>query len=198
MTITYPQTDLENYTGTVTTIHTNLGDLKVKLFDDLAPKTVKNFVELAEKGYYNGVIFHRIIRDFMIQDGDPTGTGMGGESIYGEKFEDEFSENVFNIRGALSMANAGPNTNGSQFFIVQNENLPYDKSALVKGGWPEEIAEIYTAGGTPHLDGRHTVFGQLANAESFETLDRIAKEPTGFQDKPENDVEIIGIDVEKK
>ena len=198
MTITYPQTDLANYTGTVATIHTNLGDLTVKLFDDVAPKTVKNFVELAEKGYYNGVIFHRIIRDFMIQGGDPTGTGMGGESIYGEKFEDEFSENVFNIRGALSMANAGPNTNGSQFFIVQNENLPYDKSALVKGGWPEEIAEIYTAGGTPHLDGRHTVFGQLANAESFETLDRIAKEPTGFQDKPENDVEIIGIDVEKK
>ena len=198
MTITYPQTDLENYTGTVATIHTNLGDLTVKLFDDVAPKTVKNFVELAEKGYYNGVIFHRIIRDFMIQGGDPTGTGMGGESIYGEKFEDEFSENVFNIRGALSMANAGPNTNGSQFFIVQNENLPYDKSALVKGGWPEEIAEIYTAGGTPHLDGRHTVFGQLANAESFETLDRIAKEPTGFQDKPENDVEIINIDVENK
>ncbi|WP_416183615.1 peptidylprolyl isomerase [Lactococcus raffinolactis] len=196
--MTYPQTDLENYTGTVATIHTNLGDLTVKLFDDVAPKTVKNFVELAEKGYYNGVIFHRIIRDFMIQGGDPTGTGMGGESIYGEKFEDEFSENVFNIRGALSMANAGPNTNGSQFFIVQNENLPYDKSALVKGGWPEEIAEIYTAGGTPHLDGRHTVFGQLANAESFETLDRIAKEPTGSQDKPENDVEIISIDLEKK
>ncbi|MGO2925744.1 peptidylprolyl isomerase [Lactococcus laudensis] len=196
--MTYPQTDLENYTGTVATIHTNLGDLTVKLFDDVAPKTVKNFVGLAEKGYYNGVIFHRIIRDFMIQGGDPTGTGMGGESIYGEKFEDEFSENIFNIRGALSMANAGPNTNGSQFFIVQNENLPYDKSALVKGGWPEEIAEIYTAGGTPHLDGRHTVFGQLANAESFETLDRIAKEPTGFQDKPENDVEIISIDVEKK
>ena len=198
MTITYPQTDLANSTGTVATIHTNLGDLTVKLFDDVAPKTVKNFVELAEKGYYNGIIFHRIIRDFMIQGGDPTGTGMGGESIYGEKFEDEFSENVFNIRGALSMANAGPNTNGSQFFIVQNENLPYDKSALVKGGWPEEIAEIYTAGGTPHLDGRHTVFGQLANAESFETLDRIAKEPTGFQDKPENDVTIISIDLEKK
>ncbi len=198
MTITYPQTDLANYTGTVATIHTNLGDLTVKLFDDVAPKTVKNFIELAEKGYYNGVIFHRIIRDFMIQGGDPTGTGMGGESIYGEKFEDEFSENVFNIRGALSMANAGPNTNGSQFFIVQNENLPYDKSALIKGGWPEEIAEIYTAGGTPHLDGRHTVFGQLANAESFETLDRIVKEPTGFQDKPENDVAIISIDLEKK
>ncbi|GAB2023764.1 peptidylprolyl isomerase [Pseudolactococcus yaeyamensis] len=198
MTITYPQTNLANYAGTVAIIHTNLGDLTVKLFDDVAPKTVKNFLELAGKGYYNGVIFHRIIRDFMIQGGDPTGTGMGGESIYGEKFEDEFSENVFNIRGALSMANAGQNTNGSQFFIVQNENLPYDKSALIKGGWPEEIAEIYTAGGTPHLDGRHTVFGQLANAESFETLDRIAKEPTGFQDKPENDVEIISIEVEAK
>lgn len=197
MTMTYPQTDLANYTGTLATIHTNLGDLKVKLFDDLAPKTVKNFVSLAEQGYYDGVIFHRIIRDFMIQGGDPTGTGMGGESIYGDKFEDEFSENAFNIRGALSMANAGPNTNGSQFFIVQNENLPYDKSALVKGGWPEEIAEIYTAGGTPHLDGRHTVFGQLADAESFETLDRIAQAPTGFQDKPVDDIVIVGIDIEK-
>ncbi|GFH40191.1 peptidylprolyl isomerase [Lactococcus insecticola] len=194
---TYPQTDLGKYQGTIATIHTNLGDLKVKLFDTIAPKTVKNFVELAEKGYYDGIIFHRVIRDFMIQGGDPTGTGMGGESIYGEKFDDEFSDNVYNIRGALSMANAGPNTNGSQFFIVQNENLPYDKDALIKGGWPDEIAEIYTAGGTPHLDGRHTVFGQLADTDSFATLDRIAKEPVGFQDKPENDVVITSIDLEK-
>lgn len=195
MTTTYPQTDLASYAGTLATIHTNLGDLTVKLFDDLAPKTVQNFLELAKKGYYDGVIFHRIIRDFMIQGGDPTGTGMGGESIYGEKFEDEFSEYAFNIRGALSMANAGPNTNGSQFFIVQNENLPYDKAALIKGGWPEAIAEIYTAGGTPHLDGRHTVFGQLADDESFETLDRIAQAPTGFQDKPVDDIVILGIEV---
>lgn len=198
MTITYPQADIANYNGTIATIHTNLGDLKVKLFDDIAPKTVANFIELAETGYYNGVIFHRIIRDFMIQGGDPTGTGMGGASIYGEKFEDEFSDKAFNIRGALSMANAGPNTNGSQFFIVQNENLPYDKSALVKGGWPEEIAEIYTAGGTPHLDGRHTVFGQLLDGESFETLDRIAKAPIGAQDKPQDDIEILSIELEKK
>ena len=198
MTLTYPQTDLANYNGTIATIHTNLGDLTVKLFDDVAPKTVKNFVELAETGYYDGVIFHRIIRDFMIQGGDPTGTGMGGASIYGEKFEDEFSDKAFNIRGALSMANAGPNTNGSQFFIVENQNLPYDKSALVKGGWPEEIAELYLEGGTPHLDGRHTVFGQLVDAESFETLDRIAKAPTGAQDKPKDAIEMISIELEKK
>ncbi|MCJ1980024.1 peptidylprolyl isomerase [Lactococcus carnosus] len=198
MTLTYPQTDLANYNGTVATIHTNLGDLTVKLFDDVAPKTVKNFVELAETGYYDGVIFHRIIRDFMIQGGDPTGTGMGGASIYGEKFEDEFSDKAFNIRGALSMANAGPNTNGSQFFIVENQNLPYDKSALVKGGWPEEIAELYLEGGTPHLDGRHTVFGQLVDAASFETLDRIAKAPTGAQDKPKDAIEMISIELEKK
>ncbi|MBR6896374.1 peptidylprolyl isomerase [Lactococcus carnosus] len=198
MTLTYPQTDLANYNGTVATIHTNLGDLTVKLFDDVAPKTVKNFVELAETGYYDGVIFHRIIRDFMIQGGDPTGTGMGGASIYGEKFEDEFSDKAFNIRGALSMANAGPNTNGSQFFIVENQNLPYDKSALVKGGWPEEIAELYLEGGTPHLDGRHTVFGQLLDAASFETLDRIAKAPTGAQDKPKDAIEMISIELEKK
>ena len=198
MTLTYPQTDLANYNGTVATIHTNLGDLTVKLFDDVAPKTVKNFVELAETGYYDGVIFHRIIRDFMIQGGDPTGTGMGGASIYGEKFEDEFSDKAFNIRGALSMANAGPNTNGSQFFIVENQNLPYDKSALVKGGWPEEIAELYLEGGTPHLDGRHTVFGQLVDAASLETLDRIAKAPTGAQDKPKDAIEMISIELEKK
>ena len=198
MTLTYPQTDLANYNGTVATIHTNLGDLTVKLFDDVAPKTVKNFVELAETGYYDGVIFHRIIRDFMIQGGDPTGTGMGGASIYGEKFEDEFSDKAFNIRGALSMANAVPNTNGSQFFIDENQNLHYDKSALVKGGWPEEIAELYLEGGTPHLDGRHTVFGQLLDAASFETLDRIAKAPTGAQDKPKDAIEMISIELEKK
>jgi peptidyl-prolyl cis-trans isomerase B (cyclophilin B) len=192
---TYPQTDLTTVTGPKAVIHTNLGDLRVQLFPEQAPKTVENFVELSKQGYYDGVIFHRIIRDFMIQGGDPTGTGMGGSSIYGEKFEDEFSDKVFNIRGALSMANAGPNTNGSQFFIVQNENLPYPKEALVKGGWPEEIAEVYTGGGTPHLDNRHTVFGQLMDDESFETLDRIAKEPTGAQDRPKDDIVISSIDI---
>jgi len=161
----------------------------------LAPKTVKNFVELSKQGYYDGVIFHRIIKDFMIQGGDPTGTGMGGSSIYGDKFEDEFSMDAFNVRGALSMANAGPNTNGSQFFIVQNKNLPYPKEALVEGGWPEEVAELYTKGGTPHLDGRHTVFGQLSTEESFEVLDAISAVPTGAQDKPVDDVVIETIEI---
>lgn len=106
----FPQLDLENAKGPKAVIKTNRGDITVQLFPEQAPKTVENFVELAKKGYYDGVIFHRVIPDFMIQGGDPTGTGMGGESIYGEAFEDEFSRDVFNLRGALSMANAGPNT----------------------------------------------------------------------------------------
>ena len=122
--MTYPQLDLANVKGTKITIQTNHGDIKVQLFDELVPKTVKNFVELAKQGYYDGVIFHRVIPDFMIQGGDPTGTGMGGESIYGKTFEDEFSNQLYNLNGALSMANAGPNTNGSQFFIVTNTNVP--------------------------------------------------------------------------
>ena len=105
-------------------MHTNMGDITIRLFPEVAPKTVENFVTLAKKGYYNGLIFHRVIKDFMIQGGDPTGTGAGGESIYGAKFEDECSRELHNFRGALSMANAGPNTNGSQFFIVQNGEAP--------------------------------------------------------------------------
>ena len=105
-------------------MHTNMGDITIRLYPEVAPKTVENFVTLAKKGYYNGLIFHRVIKDFMIQGGDPTGTGAGGESIYGAKFEDECSRELHNFRGALSMANAGPNTNGSQFFIVQNGEAP--------------------------------------------------------------------------
>ena len=194
--MTYPQLDLANAEGTRVLIHTNLGDLNLQLFDEEAPKTVKNFVELAKKGYYDDIIFHRIIDDFMIQGGDPTGTGMGGESIYGERFEDEFSENLFNLRGALSMANAGPNTNGSQFFIVQNQHMDYPKDALIEGGWPEEIAEAYVKnGGTPHLDGRHTVFGQLIDETSFETLDKIATVETDANNRPFDDVKIESIEI---
>ena len=115
----FPQLDVTNDDAPMALIKTNYGDLKVKLFPKQAPKTVANFVALAKDGYYDGVIFHRVIKDFMIQGGDPTGTGMGGESIYGERFEDEFSEELYNLRGALSMANAGPNTNGSQFSLFK-------------------------------------------------------------------------------
>lgn len=192
----FPQLDLDNHEGPLATIKTNQGDLKVRLFPEQAPKTVANFIALAKDGYYDGVIFHRIIPDFMIQGGDPTGTGMGGESIYGESFEDEFSEELYNLRGALSMANAGPNTNGSQFFIVQNKNFPYSAKELKRGGWPEAIADAYLAGGTPHLDRRHTVFGQLADQASFEVLDKIAAVETGAQDKPLEAVTIETIEVE--
>lgn len=193
----FPQVDIEAVEGPLATIKTNHGDMCIKLFPDHAPKTVANFIALSKDGYYDGVIFHRIIKDFMIQGGDPTGTGMGGESIYGESFEDEFSEELYNVRGALSMANAGPNTNGSQFFIVQNQHLPYSKKEIARGGWPEPIAEIYAEqGGTPHLDRRHTVFGQLADEASYEVLDAIAGVETGAMDKPVEDVVIETIEIE--
>ena len=193
----FPQVDIETVEGPIATIKTNHGDMRIKLFPDHAPKTVANFIALSKNGYYDGVIFHRIIKDFMIQGGDPTGTGMGGESIYGESFEDEFSEELYNVRGALSMANAGPNTNGSQFFIVQNQHLPYSKKEIARGGWPEPIAEIYAEqGGTPHLDRRHTVFGQLADEASYEVLDAIAGVETGAMDKPVEDVVIETIEIE--
>ena len=193
----FPQVDIEAVEGPIATIKTNHGDMHIKLFPEHASKTVANFIALSKDGYYDGVIFHRIIKDFMIQGGDPTGTGMGGESIYGESFEDEFSEELYNVRGALSMANAGPNTNGSQFFIVQNQHLPYSKKEIARGGWPEPIAEIYAEkGGTPHLDRRHTVFGQLADEASYKVLDAIAGVETGAMDKPVEDVVIETIEIE--
>ena len=193
--MTYPQLDLENATGSVATITTNHGVIKIQLFDELVPKTVKNFVELAKKGYYNGIIFHRVIPDFMIQGGDPTGTGMAGESIYGDSFEDEFTDQLFNLYGALSMANAGPNTNGSQFFIVTAPNVPAQMLGQLKeAGFPEEIIEAYESkGGTPWLDHRHTVFGHVVNGMDV-VLDIQAQE-TGAQDKPVEDVVITSVTV---
>lgn len=192
---TFPQLNLEKSTVTAT-IKTNRGDIKVALFPEQAPKTVKNFIELSKKGYYDGVIFHRVIPDFMIQGGDPTGTGMGGESIYGEKFEDEFSKDVFNLRGALSMANAGPNTNGSQFFIVQNQNVPSNMLSQLEGaGFPKEIIEAYKNGGTPWLDFRHTVFGHVI--EGMDVVDEIAGVSRDSQDRPTHDVTIDEVVIEE-
>ena len=178
---------------TVATIKTTMGDLKIKLFPEVAPKTVENFVKLAESGYYNGIIFHRVIPDFMIQGGDPTGTGMGGESIWGNSFEDEFSDKAFNLKGALSMANAGPNTNGSQFFIVSASQTPANMiSQLEAAGYASEVGESYkTNGGTPWLDNRHTVFGHVI--EGMDVVESIQNVKRGPQDKPVNDIVIESI-----
>lgn len=192
---TFPQLDLANQKGPQAIITTNHGKITVQLFPEQAPKTVENFVQLSKKGYYDGIIFHRVIPGFMIQGGDPTGTGMGGESIYGEKFEDEFSREVFNLRGALSMANAGPNTNGSQFFIVQSDNVPDSMMGqLAEAGFPAEIVEAYRDGGTPWLDFRHTVFGQVT--AGLDVVDAIANVKTGAQDRPAEDVVIEGIEIQ--
>jgi peptidyl-prolyl cis-trans isomerase B (cyclophilin B) len=146
------------------TLHTNHGVLEVELFDDDAPKTVENFRKLAADGFYDGVIFHRVIPDFMIQGGDPTGTGMGGP---GYTFEDEFNDHKVE-RGALAMANAGPNTNGSQFFVV-------------------------TAGATPWLDGKHTVFGRVTSG--MEVVDTISQVATDASDKPRDAVVIERVEL---
>jgi cyclophilin family peptidyl-prolyl cis-trans isomerase len=134
-------------------LHTNHGPIELELFDEDAPKTVENFRTLAAKGFYDGVIFHRVIKDFMIQGGDPTGTGTGGP---GYEFEDEFNDHKV-VRGALAMANAGPNTNGSQFFIVTTEAAPW-------------------------LDGKHTVFGQVTGG--MDAVDSIESTETDGRDKP--------------
>ena len=179
---------------------TNMGDIEIKLFPEKAPKTVENFVTHAKNGYYNGLIFHRVIKDFMIQGGDPTGTGMGGESIWGKKFADEFDPELHNLMGALSMANAGPNTNGSQFFIVQAHSVPANMVEQMKEmptAFPEEIVEAYeNIGGTPWLDFRHTVFGQVMMG--MEVVDAIANVKVGPQDKPVENVVIESIEIIEK
>ncbi len=146
------------------TLHTNKGVIELELFDEDAPTTVGNFTKLAGDGFYNGVIFHRVIRDFMIQGGDPTGTGTGGP---GYKFEDEFNQHEV-VRGALAMANAGPNTNGSQFFIVTAEACPW-------------------------LNGKHTVFGRVVSG--MDVVDAIEQVDTDAQDKPREDVVIERVEL---
>lgn len=194
----YPQLSKEVAANeALVVMNTTMGPIKIKLFPEKAPKTVENFLTHAENGYYDGIIFHRVIQDFMIQGGDPTGTGMGGESIYGNSFEDEFTMDLFNIRGALSMANAGPNTNGSQFFIVQASNAPGSADQMIKGGWPEEIAKAYEEmGGTPHLDQKHTVFGQVI--EGMDVVDKIATTEADRQDKPVEEISIESIEILQK
>ena len=182
---------------TLAVMHTNMGDIKIKLFPEKAPKTVENFVTHSKNGYYNGLKFHRVINDFMIQGGDPRGNGTGGESIWGGSFPDEFDPELHNLRGALSMANSGPNTNGSQFFIVQAREVPANMLEQMRdledNGFPADITAAYEElGGTPWLDSRHTVFGQVT--EGMDVVDAIAAVET-VNDVPRSDVIIESIEV---
>lgn len=153
----------------IAVISTNKGDIIIRFFPEEAPKAVENFLGLANKKYYNGVIFHRIIKGFMIQGGDPTGTGRGGESLFGKVFENEVSSQVKNLRGSVAMANAGPDTNGSQFYINHADNL--------------------------FLDGGYTVFGEVI--EGMKVVDEIANLKTDSSDKPVEEVKMEKIDVLK-
>lgn len=183
---------------TLAVMHTNMGDIKIKLFPEKAPKTVENFVTHSKNGYYDGLKFHRVINDFMIQGGDPRGNGTGGESIWGGSFPDEFDPELHNLRGALSMANSGPNTNGSQFFIVQASEVPANMLEQMRdledNGFPADITAAYAElGGTPWLDFRHTVFGQVT--DGMDVVDAIAAVETN-NDVPCEDVIINSIDIE--
>ena len=171
----------------VAVIATNYGDIKIRLFPEVAPKAVENFKTHAKNGYYNGVTFHRVMEDFMIQGGDPQGSGRGGESIWGTPFQDEFHNDYRNLYGALSMANAGPGTNGSQFFIVQKSDVEKQSmdqmKAAVKDGLSEDVVKAYEElGGTAWLDFNHTVFGQVY--EGMDVVNKIAKVKTGAGNKP--------------
>lgn len=232
----------------IAVLHTTMGDIRIRLFPDAAPKAVENFKGLIKDGYYNGIVFHRVIDNFMIQGGDPTATGTGGESIWGAPFEDEFNTNLINLRGALSMANSGVDTNGSQFFIVQCKDKLTDDTAenmmttmymnrqtckatlmmnekgasgasqeemnayvdglnnalneIYANGIPEDqkavlqkAVDVYKeVGGTPHLDYKHTVFGQVFE-EDMAIVDQIAAVETDDNDKPTTDVKIESAEI---
>ena len=179
----------------VVVMETSKGDIHIKLFPEYAPKAVENFVTHAENGYYDGLTFHRVINDFMIQGGDPAGTGAGGESIWGTPFEDEFSDKLRNFRGALSMANAGADTNGSQFFIVQLPTIDESSKQYMEAEqFPETVIDAYMeVGGTPWLDNAHTVFGHVI--KGMDIVDQIAVAETDANGKPKEDIIIKTIHV---
>lgn len=206
----------------IAVIKTSAGEIKLMLYPEEAPKAVENFKTLAQEGYYDGVIFHRVIDGFMIQTGDPDGTGMGGESCWGEPFEDEISEKLHFYRGAVAMANSGPNTNGSQFFIVQQKDvqedvlnilleardnneeeltvtLPDGENYTLAQLFPDAVLEYYKEnGGSAHLEyvfgNTHSIFGQVF--EGLDTTDAIAAAQTDANDKPLEEIKIEGITFE--
>lgn len=205
----------------IAVVTTNYGTFKMRFFPEEAPATVYNFKKLAQNGYYNGLIFHRVIENFMIQGGDPLGSGIGGESIWKEQFQDEFSKNLFNITGSVAMANSGKDTNGSQFFINYNTDVvqwdyynavyqqyyspnPEEFNAYYGGTLDmeklnDDIIELYNEhGGNIHLDGKlntayrgHTVFAQVF--EGLEVIEEISHLDTDVSDKPLSDVVIENV-----
>ena len=207
----FPQLEEPKEGEEIAIIQTNMGDIKVKFCKDEAPKAVENFVTHAKEGYFDGLTFHRVVEDFVIQGGDPTGTGMGGESIWGEPFEDEFSPNMYHFNGALAMANSGANTNGSQFYIVskpevtagyfeyveqvKNENgtdellVNGNTNKMFKFNYSDEAKKHYEElGGTPELDYGYTIFGQVF--DGMDVVDAINSVEVDSSDKPVNDVVI--------
>ncbi len=198
----------------IAVIKTSMGDITVRFFPQAAPKAVENFVTHAKDGYYDNVTFHRVIKDFMIQSGDPKGDGTGGESIWGVPFENEVNAHLRNYRGALCMANAGPDTNGSQFYIVQNKKIDDDSLSFInqsievadeelKDGlkygdlFPQKYMEKYKEiGGYPSLDLSYTVFGQVI--DGMDVVDKIAEcETDKTNDKPLEDITVTTIEVTK-
>ncbi len=189
----YPQIEEDNVERDLATIKTNMGDITVEFYPEHAPLAVENFLTHAENDYYDGIIFHRVIEDFMIQGGDPLGEGYGGESIWGQPFDNEVTDEVRHFRGALSMANSGPNTNGSQFFIVSAKTVDEGfRQAMEDALWSDEVIDAYfELGGTPHLDGQHTVFGQVT--EGMDIVEAIEAVETDSGDKPVEPVVIEDI-----
>ena len=184
---------------TIAIFDTSMGTFRAVLFPALAPLAVENFVTLAKQGYYDGILFHHVVKDFVIQGGDPTATGGGGESLWGNPFADEFNDSLHNYTGALSMANSGENTNTSQFFIV---DAPADSVSaalagqMKTGGYRQEVIDAYRAvGGAPYLDGKHTVFGQIYSG--MDVIDKIASVAVDEKtDRPKKDIVIESISID--
>lgn len=195
-----PQFSYMHKGDTVAVLHTNYGDISLRFFPEYAPKAVENFITHAKEGYYDGVTFHRVINDFVIQGGDPEGTGMGGNSIWGTPFENEVSMDLRHFRGALCMANSGANTNRSQFYIVQCPKVQTDFKTYVGSQaqnvqlYPDYIVDKYEeVGGYPYIDFGYTVFGQVT--EGMDVVDKIAAVATDENDKPIDDVVIKNVEV---
>lgn len=182
------QYDKPSKDDTVAEIHVkDYGVIKVRFFESEAPKAVENFITLAKEGYYDGVSFHRVVNEYMIQGGDPTGTGGGGESIWGEEFEDEFSTKLMPIKGALCMANSGEDTNTSQFFIVTRPVYDMQYAAPLEGVIDNDLFKYYIEnGGAAMWYDKHTVFGQVY--EGLDIAERISKVPVKNMYKPTKEV----------